>query len=215
VGAATAVTAVTAQNAHGVIAWSAVDPILVRAQIDAVERVSAVKTGMLGTAAIVATVAEAIAERGLRPYVLDPVTVAGTGHALAHGDLTALIVDRLLPLADLVTPNLGEAEALTGIPVRTIEDMALAAIALSKRGARAVLVKGGHLGGDIVTDLLYDASGVRYFQRPRVRVRTHGTGCRLSAGVAANMALGASLDAAVEAAGRFVHEFIAGLRRDE
>src|SRR5689334_12844692 len=98
VGAATAVTAVTAQNEHGVIAWSAVDPILVRAQIDAVERVSAVKTGMLGNAAIVATVAEAIAERGLRPYVLDPVTVAGTGHALAQGDLTALIVDRLLPL---------------------------------------------------------------------------------------------------------------------
>lgn len=211
---ATAITAVTAQNEQGIIAWSAVDPILVRAQIDAIDRPSAVKTGMLANAAIVATVAEAIAERGLRPYVLDPVTVAGTGHPLAHGDLTPAILERLLPLADLVTPNVGEAEALTGRAVHDANDMRLAALALMDRGARAVLIKGGHLGGDVVTDLLCDRTGVREFTRPRVKVRTHGTGCRLSAAIAANLALGASLEAAVDVAGRFVHEFISALRSD-
>jgi hydroxymethylpyrimidine/phosphomethylpyrimidine kinase len=212
---ATAITAITAQNERGVIAWSAVEPGLVRAQIEASHHVSAVKTGMLANAAIVEAVAEAIARRGLRPYVLDPVTIAGSGHALADGDLTPLILERLLPLADLVTPNLGEAGALTGAPVRTIDDMALAALALTQRGARAALVKGGHLDGDIVTDVLCDKGGVRYFRRARVKVKTHGTGCRLSAAIAANLALGASLDAAVETAGQFVHDFIAGLQTAE
>jgi hydroxymethylpyrimidine/phosphomethylpyrimidine kinase len=215
---ASAVTAITAQNERGVIAWAAVDPVLVRAQIDAIDRPGAVKTGMLANAAIVAAVAEAIAERRLGTYVLDPVTVSGTGDALAQGDLTQLILDQLLPLADLVTANLGEAEALTGAAVRDIDDMARAARALTALGARAALVKGGHLGGDstIATDVLYDrAGGIRYFRRPRVHVRTHGTGCRLSAAAAASLALGASLDAAVEAAGDFVHEFIAGLRNAE
>jgi hydroxymethylpyrimidine/phosphomethylpyrimidine kinase len=209
---ATAITAITAQNDGGVIAWSAVDPVLVRAQIDAIDHVDAVKSGMLANPAIVATVAEAIAERRLRPYVLDPVTVAGTGHALAHGDLTPLILKCLVPLADLVTPNLGEAAALLGSPVRDAEAMARELVA---RGARAVLVKGGHLDGDDVVDVLCDENGVRQFRRTRVRVKTHGTGCRLSAGIAANLALGESLDTAVERAGDFVHEIISGLRSGE
>ncbi|HXB26367.1 MAG TPA: bifunctional hydroxymethylpyrimidine kinase/phosphomethylpyrimidine kinase [Gemmatimonadaceae bacterium] len=209
---ATAITAITAQNDGGVIAWSAVDPVLVRAQIDAIDHVDAVKSGMLANPAIVATVAEAIAERRLRPYVLDPVTVAGTGHALAHGDLTPLILKCLVPLADLVTPNLGEAAALLGSPVRDAEAMARELVA---RGARAVLVKGGHLDGDDVVDVLCDENGVRQFRRTRVRVKTHGTGCRLSAGIAANLALGESLDTAVERAGDFVHELISGLRSGE
>ena len=209
---ATAITAITAQNDGGVIAWSAVDPVLVRAQIDAIDHVDAVKSGMLANPAIVATVAEAIAERRLRPYVLDPVTVAGTGHALAHGDLTPLILKCLVPLADLVTPNLGEAAALLGSPVRDAEAMARELVA---RGARAVLVKGGHLDGDDVVDVLCDENGVRQFRRSRIRVKTHGTGCRLSAGIAANLALGESLDTAVERAGDFVHELISGLRSGE
>jgi hydroxymethylpyrimidine/phosphomethylpyrimidine kinase len=209
---ATAITAITAQNDGGVIAWSAVDPVLVRAQIDAIDHVDAVKSGMLANPAIVATVAEAIAERRLRPYVLDPVTVAGTGHALAHGDLTPLIIKCLVPLADLVTPNLGEAAALLGSPVRDAEAMARELVA---RGARAVLVKGGHLESDDVVDVLCDEKGVRQFRRARVRVKTHGTGCRLSAGIAANLALGESLDTAVERAGDFVHELISGLRSGE
>ena len=209
---ATAITAITAQNDGGVIAWSAVDPVLVRAQIDAIDHVDAVKSGMLANPAIVATVAEAIAERRLRPYVLDPVTVAGTGHALAHGDLTPLILKCLVPLADLVTPNLGEAAALLGSPVRDAEAMARELVA---RGARAVLVKGGHLDGDDVVDVLCDENGIRRFRRPRIRVKTHATGCRLSAGIAANLALGESLDTAVERAGDFVHELISGLRSGE
>jgi hydroxymethylpyrimidine/phosphomethylpyrimidine kinase len=209
---ATAITAITAQNDGGVIAWSAVDPILVRAQIDAIDRVDAVKSGMLANAAIVATVAEAIAERRLRPYVLDPVTVAGTGHALAHGDLTPLILKCLVPLADLVTPNLGEAAALLGSPVREADSMARELVA---RGARAVLVKGGHREGDDVVDVLCDENGVRQFRRTRIRVKTHGTGCRLSAAIAANLALGKSLDTAVEVAGDFVHELISGIRNGE
>jgi hydroxymethylpyrimidine/phosphomethylpyrimidine kinase len=209
---ATAITAITAQNDGGVIAWSAVDPVLVRAQIDATDHVDAVKSGMLANAAIVATVAEAIAERRLRPYVLDPVTVAGTGHALAHGDLTPLIIKCLVPLADLVTPNLGEAAALLGSPVRDAEAMARELVA---RGARAVLVKGGHLESDDVVDVLCDENGIRRFRRPRIRVKTHGTGCRLSAGIAANLALGKPLDTAVEMAGDFVHELISALRNGE
>jgi hydroxymethylpyrimidine/phosphomethylpyrimidine kinase len=209
---ATAITAITAQNDGGVIAWSAVDPVLVRAQIDAIDRVDAVKSGMLANAAIVATVAEAIAERRLRPYVLDPVTVAGTGHVLAHGDLTPLILKCLVPLSDLVTPNLGEAAALLGSPVRDADSMARELVA---RGARAVLVKGGHLDGDDVVDVLCDENGVRQFRRTRIRVKTHGTGCRLSAAIAANLALGKSLDTAVEVAGDFVHELISGLRNGE
>jgi hydroxymethylpyrimidine/phosphomethylpyrimidine kinase len=209
---ATAITAITAQNDGGVIAWSAVDPVLVRAQIDAIDHVDAVKSGMLANPAIAATVAEAIAERRLRPYVLDPVTVAGTGHALAHGDLTPLILKCLVPLADLVTPNLGEAAALLGSPVRDADSMARELVA---RGARAVLVKGGHREGDDVVDVLCDENGVRQFRRTRVRVKTHGTGCRLSAAIAANLALGESLDTAVEKAGDFVHELISGLRSGE
>ena len=89
--------------------------------------------------------------------------------------------------------------------------MALAALALLQRGARAVLIKGGHLAGDTVTDMVCDSAGVRYFQRPRVNVRTHGTGCRLSAAIVARLALGASLDSAVQTAGDFVHEYIAGV----
>jgi hydroxymethylpyrimidine/phosphomethylpyrimidine kinase len=209
---ATAITAITAQNDGGVIAWSAVDPVLVRAQIDATDRMDAVKSGMLANAAIVATVAEAIAERRLRPYVLDPVTVAGTGQALAQGDLTPLILKCLVPLADLVTPNLGEAAALLGSPVRDAHSMARELVA---RGARAVLVKGGHLDGEHVVDVLCDQNGVRQFRRPRIRVKTHGTGCRLSAAIAANLALGQPLDAAVQTAGDFVHEFISALRNGE
>jgi hydroxymethylpyrimidine/phosphomethylpyrimidine kinase len=209
----TAITAVTAQNSRGVLAWSAVDPALVRAQIDAVadgEAPRAVKSGMLAHAAIVAIVAEALAQHALGPYVLDPVTVAGTGHALAEGDLGPIILQRLVPLADLVTPNLGEAEALTGAPVRDVESMARAAHVLIEHGAKAVLVKGGHLEGDIAVDVLCDVKGVKYFERSRIRTRTHGTGCRLSAAIAAGLALGAPLDAAVEAAGDFVHGVIAG-----
>jgi hydroxymethylpyrimidine/phosphomethylpyrimidine kinase len=208
----TAITAITAQNARGVRAWSAVDPALVRAQIDAVaegEAPRAVKSGMLANAAIVATVADALSAHALGPYVLDPVTVAGTGQALADGDLMPAILARLVPLADLVTPNLAEAEALTGEPVRDVESMARAARALIQQGARAALVKGGHLDGDVAVDVLCDANGVRYFERARVRVKTHGTGCRLSAAIAAGLALGAPLDAAVEAAGDFVHRIIA------
>jgi hydroxymethylpyrimidine/phosphomethylpyrimidine kinase len=207
---ATAVTAVTAQNARGVIAWSAVDPALVKAQIDAALAPKAVKSGMLANAQIVATVAAALAGRNLGPYVLDPVTVSGSGHRLAEGDLMPAILEQLVPLADLVTPNLGEAAAMTGETVRDIDGMARAARALIQRGARAVLVKGGHLEGDLAIDVLCDASGVRYFERPRVRVPTHGTGCRLSAAIAAGLALGAPLDAAVEAAGDFVHGIISG-----
>jgi hydroxymethylpyrimidine/phosphomethylpyrimidine kinase len=207
---ATAITAITAQNDGGVIAWSAVDPV--RAQIDATDHVDAVKSGMLANAAIVATVAEAITERSLRPYVLDPVTVAGTGHALAHGNLTPVILKYLVPLADLVTPNLGEAAALLGSPVRDADSMARELVA---RGARAVLVKGGHLDGDDVVDVLCDENGIRRFRRPRIRVKTHGTGCRLSAGIAANLALGKPLDTAVAMAGDFVHELISALRNGE
>ena len=152
-----ALTAVTAQNTRGV---SAVHPIpleIVRAQIDAVVLdlpPAALKTGMLATAELVATVADAIRFHGLKRYVLDPVMVATSGDRLLDADAETTLARELLPLAALVTPNLHEARILTGLEVETLDDMRAAARALVERGAGAALVKGGHLEGAEAIDTL-------------------------------------------------------------
>jgi hydroxymethylpyrimidine/phosphomethylpyrimidine kinase len=198
-----AITAITAQNTLGVRGWERVTPSLVRAQIDAVAedlRPAAIKSGMLGDADVVRAVAGGIAAHGLGPYVLDPVMAATSGDPLLTPDAIAAIVELLFPLATLVTPNLDEVALLLGERVADVAGMERAARALVERlGARAALVKGGHLPGDELVDVLFDGEEMRRFSHRRVvTTSTHGTGCTLSAAIAASMALGGSLASAVE-----------------
>lgn len=207
------VCAVTAQNTLGVTAWEALSPALVSAQIDAVATdlpPQAVKTGMLGSATVVETVARSLARHALPQYVLDPVMVATSGDRLLDQDAERLIAQRLVPLAALVTPNLDEARILTGDPVTTPDHMERAGRRLIGWGARAALVKGGHLAGETIVDVLVTAQGARRFTHARIdTTSTHGTGCTLSAAIAAGLALGRGLEAAVADALDFVHRAIA------
>ncbi len=207
------ITAVTAQNTMGVRAWEPVPVELVARQLDAVADdlpPGAVKSGMLGSAALVEAVADGIARRRLPHYVLDPVMVATSGDRLLERDAERLIVQRLVPLAALVTPNLDEAGVLVGESIRDPDDMERAGRKLVQLGARAALVKGGHLAGQEVVDVLVTGGTVRRFTRPRLETTsTHGTGCTLSAAIAAGLALGRPLERAVEDALDFVHRAIA------
>ncbi len=208
----TVVTAVTAQNTRGVTSWEPVSPKLIAAQVDAVAAdlmPHALKSGMLGTAANAAAVADAIARHQLPNYVLDPVMVATSGDRLLDADAERVVSDRLVPLATLVTPNLDEAEVLTGFDVRTTEAMERAAFTLIDRGARGALVTGGHLEGDTVVNVLVAGDVPRFYSRPRIATTsTHGTGCTLSAAIAAGLALGLPLEQAVSDALDFVHRAI-------
>ena len=200
-----AITAITAQNTEGVTAVHAVPLDVVRAQIDAVVTdlpPAAVKTGMLATAGLVKAVAAAIRDHHLTAYVLDPVMVSTSGHRLLDAKAESTLARELLPLSVLVTPNLHEARILTGRMVESLQDMKWAARSLVDMGAGAALVKGGHLEGDAV-DFFWDGTDEYLWRKPRLNTRhTHGTGCTLSAAVAAGMALGRTR---TEAARKAVH----------
>lgn len=208
-----ALTAVTAQNSLGVSAWVALAPSMVVAQLEAVATdmpVRAAKTGMLATAEIVAAVADAAARLRLSPLVVDPVMVAKSGDRLLDAAAERAYVEKLFPLATLVTPNLHEAEALLGRAVRDLAAMREAARDLARLGARAVLVKGGALAGDAV-DVLFDGERVVEVPGPRVDTpNTHGTGCTFSAAICARLARGEPLLDAVRGAKEYLTE---GLRR--
>ena len=213
------VTAVTAQNMVGVRGWQGLPPELVTSQIDALADdlpPLAVKSGMLGSAELVEAVADGIARRRLPRYVLDPVMVATSGDRLLERAAERLIAERLVPLATLVTPNLDEAAILVGDRVTAPDDMERAGRALLKLGAQAALVKGGHLPreeegeGDEIVDVLVMDGAVRRFTHTRLdTTSTHGTGCTLSAAIAAGLAHGRPLERAVEDALDFVHRAIA------
>lgn len=209
-----ALTAVTAQNSVGVSAWTALEPRMVAAQLEAVATdmpVAATKTGMLANAAIVTVVAEAVRRFRLSPLVVDPVMVAKSGDRLLDADAERAYVEQLFPLATLVTPNLAEAEVLLGRRIPDLDAMRQAARDLADLGARAVLVKGGALSGAKAVDVLFDGHAVHDVEAPRVRTNnTHGTGCTLSAAICARLALGRSLEGAVRAAKEYLTE---GLRR--
>ncbi len=207
-----AIAAITAQNTLGVTHWEPVSVELVRAQIEAVASdlpPAAVKTGMLGSADIVAAVAESIAQFKLPHYILDPVMVATSGDLLIQRDAVEAIRSKLIPLAELVTPNADEAAVLTGFAVRDIETMKAAAESIAAMGARAVLIKGGHVrdaGEAGVVDVLFDGE-FTIIRHDRIETTsTHGTGCTLSAAIAALLATGSSLRQATQAATDFVHE---------
>ncbi|MDQ7851222.1 MAG: bifunctional hydroxymethylpyrimidine kinase/phosphomethylpyrimidine kinase [Armatimonadota bacterium] len=211
----TALTALTAQNTRAVTAVLEVAPDFVGAQIDAVVGdigVDAAKTGMLANAAIIEVVAQKVQEHDLRRLVVDPVMVAKSGAPLLRPDAVEALRRLLLPLALVVTPNLPEAAALAGRPVRTSAEMEEAARAIVALGPRAVVVKGGHLqAGEEAVDLFYDGREVRLFAAPRVHTRhTHGTGCIFSAAIAAGLAKGLEPPEAVAQAKRFVTAAIQG-----
>ncbi len=196
-----AIVAVTAQNTLGVDAVHLIPPDIITAQLDALGAdlpPAAYKTGMLANQDIVELVATHVATHGWEHYVLDPVMVASSGDRLLDANGVIAVRDRLLPQAECVTPNLDEAELLTGLPVRSPDAMVAAGQALLDLGATAALVKGGHLESDILVDVLVTRDRVERFTRRRIgTTATHGTGCTLSAAITAGLAHGRDLDAAV------------------
>jgi hydroxymethylpyrimidine/phosphomethylpyrimidine kinase len=207
------IVALTAQNTRGVRAVEPVSEALVAAQLAALAEdlpPAALKTGMLAEASLTRLVAQAIRENGWSPLVVDPVMVSTSGHRLATPEAEEVIRESLLPLAARVTPNLDEAAILSGRAVHDEPSLERAVETLVRLGAGAALVKGGHLPGDEIIDLLVTAAGTRAFRRRRIgTTSTHGTGCTLSAAITAGLALGRELESAVEDALDYVTRAIA------
>jgi hydroxymethylpyrimidine/phosphomethylpyrimidine kinase len=208
-----ALTALTAQNTTGVRSVHVVPAAFLTDQLKAIAEdipPDALKTGMLATAELARVVATVVRTFAWGPLVVDPVMVATSGDRLLGRDAEQVILRELVPLATLVTPNLDEAELLVGRPVRTAEEMESAGRALVGAGAGAALVKGGHLSGDTVIDVLVTRDGTRRFEHARIATTsTHGTGCTLSAAITAGLAARQPLEAAVAAALDFVARAIA------
>ncbi len=212
---ATAITAITAQNTQGVHAQFSLPAQMVYDQIMAVVEdisPSVIKIGMLSNVEIANTVADAL-ERYSLPVILDPVMVSSSGHRLLSIEAQEVIKQRLLPMATLITPNIPEMEALTELPLKSLEQKSAAAQYLIDRGAQAILLKGGHEEGDAKRDILYKKTGdgitVSYFTSPTIQTQNiHGTGCTLSAAIAAFMARGGSLEEAVGAAKEYITKAI-------
>ena len=205
----TAISAITAQNTQGVRAIHGVPPEILRAQIAAVVEdigVDAVKIGMLHSPEVVQVVADAIDQYQLPQVVLDPVMVATSGDRLMASETVQVLREKLFPLVQVITPNLDEAALLLGQPVEGIQALELAAQALLNLGAPAVLLKGGHLAGDVVVDVLAQADGrVQQWQSARIATaNSHGTGCTLSSALAVYLALGYALPEAVVQARHYI-----------
>jgi hydroxymethylpyrimidine/phosphomethylpyrimidine kinase len=212
--AATAITALTAQNTEGVFGVLPIDPSFIRHQMVVVLDdigADAIKTGMLHDAAVVETVAAVLEERAPTiPLVLDPVMVAKGGAPLIVPGAIDALKTRLVPRAAVLTPNLPEAEILCGQTIADVAAMRAAAMGLLALGCGAVLLKGGHLDGDTVHDVLATAAGLKEWTSPRIATRhTHGTGCTLASAIAAGLAQGMAVAAAVERARDYVRRAIA------
>jgi hydroxymethylpyrimidine/phosphomethylpyrimidine kinase len=209
--ACTAITAVTAQNTLGVFGVHILPAEFVRLAIETVLTdlgVDAVKLGMLANAAIIRAVADALPP-GV-PVVLDPVMVATSGAVLLPDEAIAALRERLIPRATIVTPNLPEAEKLTGLAMQSAADRIAAGQALLGMGAAAALIKGGHGEGETLTDTLVHPGGVEFFSLPRIQTRnTHGTGCTLASAIATGLAQGMALPAAIRRARDYLQNAIA------
>ncbi len=205
---ASAITAVTAQNTEGITAATALSADLVAAQIEAVAgdiTIHATKTGMLATAAIVEAVAAAIEALELPLLVVDPVMVSKSGARLLDDDGVQALIAELLPRASVVTPNLPEAEVLSGKRIASLDDRREAARRIHGMGAGVVIVTGGHGAGEEIVDLLFDGRAFTEFRTPRIETRhTHGTGCTFASAVAAGLALGQPPAEAAAHAQRYV-----------
>lgn len=211
--AATAITALTVQNTKGVSAVHPAAPEVIAAQIEAVMSdigADAIKIGMIGDRETAAVIETALKKYNDIPVVLDPVLVATSGDALAKDGVAAFIRDRLTPLAAIITPNMDEAAALTGRDITDRDSAIAAGEALVALGAKAALVKGGHMRGETVEDALVSAEGARIYSNPRFETTsTHGTGCTLASAIATGLAQGMALQTAVKRAVDYVHKAIA------
>jgi hydroxymethylpyrimidine/phosphomethylpyrimidine kinase len=210
--AMSAITAITAQNTEEVTDIFELPVSIIAAQIDAVFddfEVAAVKTGMLFSAEIVTIVAKMLKPQNVTNLVVDPVMVSKSGHSLLKPDAIEALMRELIPLALVVTPNIHEAQQLSGIEIRTLPDARQAAKIIHKRGCRNVLIKGGHLLADRGTDVLYDGQFFEVFKGEFIDTpHTHGTGCTYASAIAAHLALGKPLNLAVKAAKVYTTEAI-------
>ena len=199
--AASAITAVTAQNTKGVTSIYPLPVDFLEQQLEAVLSdigADAIKIGMLHSSAVVCTVARVLQKYSCKNVVLDPVMVATSGDRLIEEETVAYLAKELFPMARIITPNLPEAEILTGQKFTSCTDMERLVAGMTTWGNQAVLLKGGHMAGSQVLDLLYSQAGTRRFEQARINTKnTHGTGCSLSAAIAANLALGLDLETAV------------------
>ena len=212
--AMSAVTALTAQNTTGVSDIMEATPQFLAAQLDRVFTdifPDAVKIGMVSSKELITTIADKLTEYGARNIVLDPVMVATSGAKLISDDAIGALTERLLPLAEVITPNIPEAEVLFGAEIRSPEDMEQAACRIYERYGCAVLLKGGHSLND-ANDCLFDRSGLHWFNGQRIdNPNTHGTGCTLSSAIASNLAKGCDLVSAVERAKRYISGALAAM----
>ncbi|MEX2616775.1 MAG: bifunctional hydroxymethylpyrimidine kinase/phosphomethylpyrimidine kinase [Alphaproteobacteria bacterium] len=211
--AMTAVTALTAQNTQGVFGVVGIEPAFIAEQMRVVLDdlgADAIKTGMLHNSAVIEAVSDVLEERaGTLPIVVDPVMFAKGGHALLEPAAMTALRERLLPLASVVTPNIPEAEALTGMKVNGARDMADVAAALAETGAPAVLLKGGHLTGNLLCDVLYAGKEVHRWEDSRIDTpHTHGTGCTMASAIATGLAQGMSMRDAVARSRAYVRTAI-------
>ena len=209
-----AITALTAQNTTGVTGILEVPPDFLRQQLDMIFsdiRPDAVKIGMVSSADIIRAIGTKLREYRAEHIVVDPVMVATSGSTLMETQAVSVLKDRLLPLADLVTPNIPEAEGLSGLTIRGREDMEAAARAISQAHGCAVLVKGGHSVSD-ADDLLYAGGQAKWFPGKRIEnPNTHGTGCTLSSAIAANLAKGFSLEESIQRAKEYISGALAAM----
>jgi len=213
--AATAITALTAQNTEGVFGVLPIPPDFVRRQIEVVLDdigADAIKSGMLHDLPVIETIAAVLRERAAGiPLVVDPVMVAKGGARLIEPDALEGLKRLLISRAEILTPNLPEAELLCGATIGNVAEMRAAGETLLALGCQAVLVKGGHLSGETLSDVLVTAAGVRVWESPRLMTRhTHGTGCTLASGIAAGLAQGLDVETAVDRARAYVQRAIAG-----
>ena len=212
--AMSAVTALTAQNTTGVAGISEVSPEFLKSQLNMVfEDIypDAVKIGMVSSAELIEAIAERLTFYGAKNIVVDPVMVATSGSKLLKTDAVSALTEKLLPLAAVATPNIPEAEILSGMTVRTREDMESAAKKIAEENSCAVLLKGGHSLSD-ADDILWSGGAAKWFKGKRIdNPNTHGTGCTLSSAIAANLAKGFSLEEAVERAKDYISEALAAM----
>ena len=210
--AATAITALTAQNTQGVFGIHEVPDDFIRQQISLVMEdigADAFKTGMLHKASVIAAVAEAIAPTAHIPLVLDPVMFAKGGHALLQPEATDTLKALLIPMAAVITPNIPEAEHLTGMTIASVDDMRRAAELILRHGCKAALIKGGHMESEVITDMLVSEAGIELFTQMHINTtHTHGTGCSLASAIATGLAQGMVLREAVVRARAYVREAI-------
>ncbi len=205
------ITAITAQNTTGVFAIQDIDVDIVKAQIDAIFtdiEVGAVKIGMVSVSDTINAIADKLTEYNFKNIILDPVMISKSGFNLLNPNAKATLIKRLIPLALVITPNIPEAEAITSMSIKNIDDMKKAAELIYSMGAKYVLVKGGHLEDD-ATDILFDGKEFTMYPMGRIDTKnTHGTGCTFSSAIAANIAKGQNVKEAVKNAKEYITEAI-------